>query len=203
MKPERTEHDCVGRFNALIDQGKTGRTTSDQTAEPSGACPGCGEQIEPAIRLGRALSELADEIDRIASDTPALITDDESARMLVRLAKLEAWHRLSRRACAASVALAACLTVIIGASLGFDLPDADQDKGARPTQPQMAAQPDEAPSQPDKPGHASEDRATTQGLGGQELAFALPLSGWIDLPPENASADLSVWWLVLNYGRIK
>ncbi len=206
MKPRPSEHDCVGRFNDLVEQGKTSASADGAPTESPGACPGCGDAAGPALLLGRSLEELKGEIDQASRSEAPLITDDESARMLVRLAKLEAWHRLSRRACAASVGLAACLSLIIGLWLGFEPPRADQEDAGRLAPAQLAqrddrqVEPDEPPS-PSTPTTSELDAPGT--LDGRELAFALPLSGWIDLPPEDASADLSVWWLVLNYGQTK
>ena len=175
--------ECVACWEALISSARTGEALDSSTAEHVEACPACREASGRIEGLGLALSGLADQIERESKDRSLSPANPETMMLFVRLARYETWHRRARRLCAASVGIAASLAllfvVLFGVSAG---PAADGTSGGAVAVDGKAGPPT---------GDVSLDSA---------VASAIPVHGWVDLPPQGASADSSVWWVVLNYG---
>ena len=133
------------------------------------------------------MKTLADHIEAEARPRASSLGDDRTVDLLIRLARYEAWHRWARRVCAAGVGIAACLALVWSVVSAFGI-GSDRPAIGPPSmsQPKLAA-----------------DRVRPAGREDpldSAVASAIPVHGWVDLPSKGASADSSVWWVVLNYG---
>ncbi len=179
--------DCSACWDALVSSGRTGGSVDAVSTGHLDTCPSCRDSAARAERLGVALETLADQIDAEARSQAPNLADDRTVDLLIRLARYEAWHRWARRGCAAGVGIAASLALIWSVMWAFGV-GSDRPAIGPPgmSQPGLAADGAHSPGRKDPLDSA--------------VASAIPVHGWVDLPSKAASADSSVWWVVLSYG---
>jgi hypothetical protein len=131
---------------------------------------------------------LAAENDLEASGQAPSLKDKRSADLMIRLARVEAWSRWARRACAASIGIAAGVALVLAGLMSVDTEHAPKASNG-----QMA----NAQSPSEKSRSESMDRGDQLDSA---VASAIPVVGWIHMPPKEASADSRMWWVVLKYG---
>lgn len=186
--------DCSACWEALVTAARDGEPMPPSAAEHLDVCPACRSSAASVQRLGGAMSRLADRIDAEASSRHTGLPGRDRIDLLIRLARYEAWNRRARRACAASVGIAACVAILVSMFAGTDAerlrPGGDL---------QMAAVQPAA----DRASAGSAGATTTDEMDdliGATMASALTVHGWADRPSKPTAADSSVWWVVLNYG---
>ncbi|MBN1344189.1 MAG: hypothetical protein JXQ73_16000 [Phycisphaerae bacterium] len=185
---ERDRKGCAACWDALI-AGTDGDGSQIAAARDHlAACSACQAESDEARHLGTVMASLADRIEAEASERSGEMHSPTTVDLLVRLARYEALHRRARRAFAASVGVAASVALVVGL-LWAAGETREAHQGVPGVIPGGSALADNSIGAFDEAGPYD-----------SEVASAIPVHGWIDLPSSEVSADSSVWWVVLNYG---
>lgn len=175
-------------WEAVVAAGRTGLAIDPSLAEHIEQCPACRQASVRARPLGETLGALANRIAAEAAGPRLSLRGDETAALLIRLARYESWRRSARRACAASVGVAAGLALFWAV-----LTAAPAGTGPKEMEPSLV----------DRAGPLVDDdheaRVRENPLS-PAVASAIPVHGWVGLPSRSTSADSSLWWVVLSYG---
>ncbi len=185
---DRPSQACIDCWEALVASGRTGRAPASSVLAHVKACPSCRSAAARAEALGASLSALATRIESAAASQAWDPADHPPPDVMIRLARWEAWHRASRRAAVASVGIAACVAIVLGVWVSMDsrVPSSDAGPQGVNTGSMVA----------DRPSESTVNQIPLDSA----VASAIPVGGWIDLPPSGTSADSSLWWVVLSYG---
>jgi len=188
--PKALDHpeDCAACWDDVMTAGGGHDALLSATSSHLERCPMCRESAHAATRLAEAMRALSVRLDDEVGQARSLLAGQPTAAMLVRLARYELWNRWARRACAAAILLAVGLAILVGT-----LPRSTRAPGGKPGEA-LALGPKKPLAEPRGPVTFGTD------LKGSPAVAAIPVEGWIDLPPTEASADASVWWVVLHYG---
>lgn len=175
-------------WEAVATAARTGEPIDESTAGHIEQCASCRGVADQAKRLDPLMSALSDQIRADASRPESSLRGERTAELLVRLVTYEEWRRTARRACAASVGIAASLVLLYAVTVGFA--DREDLSSRRPSLVNPAAS---LVDDVDK-ARMREDPLNSA------VASAIPVHGWVDLPSRGTSADSSMWWVVLSYG---
>jgi anti-sigma factor RsiW len=179
---------CSACWDALIaGPGESGSRPVAVDAHLA-ECPACRARLVEAERLAGAMSALADRIDADASAQSGQMQTEATVSLLLRLARYEALHKRARRAFAASVGVAASVTLVVGLLLATG-------EGQEAHQPTPGLIPEGSALVDSSVGASDQGNPYDTGA-----SSAIPVQGWIDLPSSEISADSTIWWVVLNYG---
>jgi hypothetical protein len=182
--PER----CAACWEDIVSAARRNSPIPPGVDGHANQCPSCRDAAVDAGRLGEAIRGLSDRLDVEARQAASALSDSHAAELLVRFARYETWQAWSRRACAAGVAAAAGLAIIWSVLLGSG--------SGSPGRSVAWQNPDQGLALADR----QRELLRETNLKDSPAGAAIPVEGWIDLPPSEGSADSSVWWVVLNYG---